>query len=63
MGIPEVARRSGLSDLLLAFSIISGMVLIYDYSQRGKSAADAKATKARLSRIEKGVTAIHEKLS
>lgn len=61
-----MARRAGLNDAFFAFSVISGLVLLYDLTQRARISAETKAkaasTKTRLRRIEQGIEKINAKL-
>lgn len=53
-------QRSGLSDLLVAFTAISLIVTVHDMATRARKQAKAEA---RLASMEQGIKAIHAKLS
>lgn len=58
--------RPGLTDILMAFAVISGVVTLADMLERSRTRASAQAGQAidrvRLKRIEQNVAALHEKL-
>lgn len=62
-----MAERGGIADVLLAFSIISGILLVSDYLNRPKAAAVAKAREqahqAKLDAISRHLALINEKLA
>lgn len=59
-------EQRGLGDVVKALTIISAGYALYDIATRAKDVRAAKAehdrTKARLARIEQGITKIHAKL-
>jgi len=60
-------KRTGLGDLVQAFTIVSAIVTIHDIVNRGKTIADAMArhdaTKERLETIETAIKRVDAKLS
>ncbi len=58
--------RPGLSDALLAFAVISGLITLSDLAQRSRDRAEASAKDAinrqRLKTIEKEVKKLNAKL-
>jgi hypothetical protein len=62
-----MAERTGISSLVKAFTIISGIVAVNDVINRKKSIDEARArhdqTKLHLVKIETGINNINAKLS
>lgn len=61
-----MAKRGGIEDALLAFSIITSVLLVSDLLNRPKAAAVAKAREkthqAKLNEISRHLAKINEKL-